>query len=477
MEDAKPGAEDAPTINMSELAEAMPQQQLPIEGTWQTVVARKVSKNRRANKRANRNRRKRESTVGSAGAVAGSGGSAASARALPSAASVSAASTVEAPGDKGSSAAITRAAPTVPATTTIPATTTVPATTTNTAGPRRPTPRGSRGKRSSYAATVAAPAGGLQSTGERRPADAELTSAKRVRPDETISPRGGAKRAKVAPAAGQAPTYANVARTHLHVALVTVPARSLTEDQANDLKVAVQKVIIQQLDVPLTETPFCPLFKGKPHHSHGALKMWCEDDETLAWLKKTVEVMPSPVPNTKLAVIGQSELVPKVRAGLLVPDTCTDEPLSIQRTLIRQNRMYNVGDWTLYDRQIHNGKDSFLNLGIPRSEVPRIMELGRQMTFAVGNIYIRFFNNGVLGSQPPEESEDPLPTAPLCTSSPTPVSAAPVEAPTTLPSTSNETMPAATPAALSSWIDGGGHDEESDADAESVDSDVLRSPQ
>lgn len=105
------------------------------------------------------------------------------------------------------------------------------------------------------------------------------------------------------------------------------------------------------------------------------------------------------------------------------------------------------------------------------------MELGRQMTFAVGNIYIRFFNNGVLGSQPPEESEDPLPTAPLCTSSPTSVSAAPVEAPTTLPSTSTETMPAATPAALSSWIDGGGHDEESDADAESVDSDVLRSPQ
>ncbi|XP_037970389.2 uncharacterized protein LOC105395455 isoform X2 [Plutella xylostella] len=184
----------------------------------------------------------------------------------------------------------------------------------------------------------------------------------------------------------------------LSIAVIVAPRREMTETQANDIKLALQRKVFEQVDTE--DEGFVPLFRGIPQYSEGALKLWCVDYETLSWITEIIETVPSPIQGTRLNIVQQKDLLVKV--GILVPDFSESNRLILQY-FTRQNACYDIGSWKIWSREKH-GNNTFLTLGIPKSELPKIMERERRIDFLLGSIYVRFFDkNGVLSRNIPED--------------------------------------------------------------------------
>ncbi|XP_048488329.1 uncharacterized protein LOC105391483 isoform X1 [Plutella xylostella] len=112
----------------------------------------------------------------------------------------------------------------------------------------------------------------------------------------------------------------NTSQTHLLVAVTTQPMRGFNTEQAEQLKKEMQNRVFEQILAPAVspEPAFAPMFRGTTHLSEGFIKMWCEDEATLGWLKQTVATLSSPIPDTKLVVVRQLEISNKARIGLLI---------------------------------------------------------------------------------------------------------------------------------------------------------------
>ena len=105
-----------------------------------------------------------------------------------------------------------------------------------------------------------------------------MVKAKRARPDDSLSPRGDAKRAKVnLDRAGAPPSYATAAQAcpaQLSVAVVLRPSGDLSAEQAERIKESIHQAMMAEISssTPLMEG-FAPAFRGRPFLSEGALKM------------------------------------------------------------------------------------------------------------------------------------------------------------------------------------------------------------
>ncbi|KAL0879685.1 hypothetical protein ABMA27_003400 [Loxostege sticticalis] len=108
----------------------------------------------------------------------------------------------------------------------------------------------------------------------------------------------------------------------------------------------------------------------------GVLAMWCEDENALTWLETETSSMTSPIPGTALAVIRQSELKKKLKAGLLIHTRITDSK-TLHKVLCAQN------PW--YKKVVH------LILGIPEDQRQTIMDRDRRVAHMTRSGYIRFF--------------------------------------------------------------------------------------
>lgn len=181
------------------------------------------------------------------------------------------------------------------------------------------------------------------------------------------------------------------ASSHLLVAIAAVPPTNFTTDQASQLEAAIEEKIIEAaLATSLNnEAKLAPSFRGKPISSEGVLKMWCENDNSLNWLKHTVASLQSPIPGTKLTVIRQSDITRKTRASLWLPKSAGLDLNAIHRLLTAQNPWYDVQLWSLYSAAMQE-KGIYLNLGIPESQVAKIQERGRRVAFITGSVYVKF---------------------------------------------------------------------------------------
>lgn len=243
----------------------------------------------------------------------------------------------------------------------------------------------------------------------KKPAPVKPATAKRVRPNETLSPKGDAKRAKVGSTGKSLPvSYADAAQAHLLVAIRTTPPTDLSVEQTNTVLMGVWHSIDASLASAVQNNTELPNinFKGKPFHSDGVLKMWCGDDETRKWLDDTVRSLPSPVPGTRLEMVSQKELVPRVKAAVFLP--CIEETsLNIIELRLRAaNRWLNVGSWAIHkcEYQETPNQGHFLMMGIPQTEVDLILKHDRRISYGVGAAYIRFFGPSGLQDTPPKPS-------------------------------------------------------------------------
>lgn len=234
--------------------------------------------------------------------------------------------------------------------------------------------------------------------------------------DDTASPQEERKRPKTAP------SYADAAKKHLLVAVKILPSRGMTPEQSEQLADSLNQVIDGLGDLrSLGQKVFFPLFRGKPFLSEGVLKIWCEDDRTLDWLRANVNQLTSPVPNTTLAIIKQSEVTRQIKAALLLPGlkvSCTADIVRAHSVLSGQNEWCDVDSWELWAHD-QREKGLFLTLGIPETDIPAIMARERRMVYRMGNTYVRFFGPNGLTDVPPtmERGQEPPPPQPMETTS------------------------------------------------------------
>lgn len=222
---------------------------------------------------------------------------------------------------------------------------------------------------------------------------------KRSRPDDTMSPHDDRKRPKPErprphPTAGSV-NYADACKSNdLCVAIMTEPFRNLTLDEANAIEIAIEEAIDAELCTPATSrtTPGrLPSFRGKAFHSEGVLKVWCEDDFTLEWLRKTAVNIRSPRPETRIVVRRQAEIPKKVKAGMFVPRYKGEDIRTLHERFRMQNPWYDVAAWSLYHVERQEDKEGvFLVLGIPLSDVEELKKRDRRVSYKVGSVYVRF---------------------------------------------------------------------------------------
>ncbi|KAL0871690.1 hypothetical protein ABMA27_004206 [Loxostege sticticalis] len=254
-------------------------------------------------------------------------------------------------------------------------------------------PRGCRGRRI-VEATPTAPV--EEQSGAGGGPD-ERASSKRARLDDTRSPRGEAKRPKT-DRQRRTVSYADASQSHLRVAIITVPPRDLSQEQADQLRETIEDRILEAVLSPPSPSAQAPSFRGRPFLMDGVLAMWCENENALTWLEREASSMTSPVPGTALAVIRQSELKKRLKAGLLIHTRITDSK-TLHKVLCAQNPWYKVDSWQCYDMSVTDQpgavdskeKVVHLILGIPEDQRQPIMDRDRRVAHMTGSGYIRFF--------------------------------------------------------------------------------------
>lgn len=246
--------------------------------------------------------------------------------------------------------------------------------------------------------------------------DRPSVTGKRDRLDDTVSPRGDAKRTRTVDGAREtgSMSYARAAQQpNLGVAIALSPRGLLTLDESENIKNSISKKIFAALTDPIRpgQTRYAPAFRGNSFLSRGVLMMWCEEDKALEWLKAAVRVMPSPRAGTTLTVVRQSDLPDLVKAVLFVPDYTGDVGI-LQSILALQNYWYNMQSWSLYHASVrtHNYDSGdktglYLVLGIPRNEVLKVQEHERRVAYMVGSIYLRYVTPKGLSNDPPPERD------------------------------------------------------------------------
>ncbi|KAI5631589.1 hypothetical protein NE865_15700 [Phthorimaea operculella] len=211
---------------------------------------------------------------------------------------------------------------------------------------------------------------------------------KRARPNDTLSPKDGGKRAK---------TGATPDRT------------AKGGPQGKD---ALEKALDEAIFAPSTSSAIedrAPSFRGRAFLGEGVLKLRCEDDFSLGWLRSTIEGLHSPIAGTRLVVRRQSEVPRRVRAGMFLPQFTDKSVDDLRVRLRRQNTWYNIDSWSLYRAEKQENKDGvFITLGIPQSEIPAIMKRDRRVCYKLGSAYI-LFQDKVSDSSPTGEQEKPCP--------------------------------------------------------------------
>ena len=231
---------------------------------------------------------------------------------------------------------------------------------------------------------------------------------KRSRPDDSFSPNTENKRPKPdLSRRREGVNYRDATTSHLAVAVVLQPFREMTQEEGETIRKAIEGRIFADIAaaVAANESPQnagLPVFLGKSFVAEGALKMWCENDRTLLWLTKNLRRIESPRQGLHLTVIPQSELEPRVRCGLKVPGY-GGEMGHLQSILGYQNPQYDVASWSLYGCSEDPEEENtyFLNIGIPRSQIPTILAQERRVNYSTGSIYIRFFTENGLSETPP----------------------------------------------------------------------------
>ncbi|XP_050674828.1 uncharacterized protein LOC126972228 [Leptidea sinapis] len=216
------------------------------------------------------------------------------------------------------------------------------------------------------------------------------TSTKRTRLDDTNSPRGDHKRAKLLNRP-KPTTYANAAKTDPVVAITSTTTGHIDANMAQLIQSKLEDKLMTAMMAAMNEDREGPAFLGKPVYDGGILKLWCSNLKTLEWLKIAVPEIQLPNGDT-LAVKNIWEIPNRVRCGILLPGEWKDTK-AIGGMLRFQNSWAKVDSWLLHALYHHNDH-SFIVVSIPEDQIPKILEHERRLSFMLGSVYLKFQGPG-----------------------------------------------------------------------------------
>lgn len=225
---------------------------------------------------------------------------------------------------------------------------------------------------------------------------------KRMRADDTVSPRGVHKKQRVESTRRAPASYAEATQSNLQVAVVRADNQHITEEQATQVKKYLEGRILSDIKDP--QVDYSPSFIGRPTIMDGALKLWCEDDASLEWLNRAINQLPAST-CPRLRVIKQSELSRRVSAAIFIPE-CTNSLEDTSLVLANQNKWAKVNTWTVHHHKMQENDVLFIAVGIPETVIPEVMKRGRRMAHNLGSIYVRFYaKDGALQDTPPSQQQ------------------------------------------------------------------------
>lgn len=195
---------------------------------------------------------------------------------------------------------------------------------------------------------------------------------------------------------------------------MTEPLYDLTAEQAEGIKTCMEDRLADDIYNQATADHMSNVgFRGKAHYGEGALKLWCESNVALEWLRRAVETIASPIAGTKLVVRPQSEIQRRILCGLLIPNLTRDIN-DIRHILTIQNKTtVNVRSWTLVKAEKQAEKETpgiYLLLRIPEPDVEKLRQQDRRLNWMFGNIYIRILEDERGASS--NSADDPAPAPP-----------------------------------------------------------------
>ncbi|CAK1580740.1 unnamed protein product [Parnassius mnemosyne] len=174
----------------------------------------------------------------------------------------------------------------------------------------------------------------------------------------------------------------------------TSPRGHITKEVADDILVAIQKKMISEAWSSQDPDASGPVFRGKPVYTEGVLKLWCDDQKALDWLKGNIATLDLKS-STLLTIKKQSEIPQRVKCGILIPDAqgAWKDSRDIGRVLAYQNRWVNIRDWLLLkaDKQTDGW---FLVVSVPEDHIPTLMKAGRRLACVCGAVYVKFQGRG-----------------------------------------------------------------------------------
>lgn len=137
--------------------------------------------------------------------------------------------------------------------------------------------------------------------------------------------------------------FRNVAK-HLLVCVVSEPFNYLSLMEVELIRLALNYRLEKAVSSEAAE--YIPTFRGNACHYKGGLRVWCESDRDLKWLKDSVARLPSPVVGSKLIVTEQSDVPERVKARIFIPST--EDEAVVLKVLKYQNRWCDLNTWALF---------------------------------------------------------------------------------------------------------------------------------
>lgn len=127
----------------------------------------------------------------------------------------------------------------------------------------------------------------------------------------------------------------------LSVAITCSRKQYLTADESKRILAAIQKQIISNASSPHQRPADRPTFNAQPRFEDGVIKLWCDNDHTLTWLKQIVSKLS--LPSSTLVVKSQSEIQKRSVGTFVIQDNerVFEGPTDIMSTLSYQNPCIN----------------------------------------------------------------------------------------------------------------------------------------
>ncbi|XP_028162428.1 uncharacterized protein LOC114354315 [Ostrinia furnacalis] len=177
---------------------------------------------------------------------------------------------------------------------------------------------------------------------------------------------------------------------------------NLERDQFKSAMYTLHHLLIDQILKPVDK--FVPKFKGKPLHIRGSIRLWCENEETVTWLERTVGQMRETWPGPTLKVVRECDMPNLIRCSLVIPHKVTTLD-NIRNMLAKQNQWAECHSWKHYHTRIFRNQTDIM-FGIPEPIVRKILEKERRLSYMFGSVYIKFFNSdNTLSDYPPDHNK------------------------------------------------------------------------